>query len=679
MSVVAGSPRETQTLPLPGYQYRPEIDGIRALAVVCVIVNHFDKGLLPGGYLGVDIFFVISGYVITSSLLQKKSLGFAGFIGGFYLRRIRRLLPALAFFIVVMSVVLCLFNPEPKALLDMGLNGLIGTANISLYQSSTDYFAQSTQFNPFTHTWSLGVEEQFYLVFPFLIWFTGCASQLKSGARNLVVLLFAFGAASMAGFVWLYPIDQSAAYYLMPFRFWELAAGCALCVGFQKKVRIEQALERVPPCLVLITMVVVMCLPMVWAVPATIAVVMLSAVLIACLKPGTGAYALLTSRPIVYIGLISYSLYLWHWGVLAVSRVTIGVSLWTAPLQIALMLAAAVLSYEFIEKPLRRGTVFESRMLSSVAWFAAFVVAVLFPVVLKNQGRNQLFLGARANLKAVGTPSLTSAYKIAGAPGQWLGEDCVLSSDAEVGAAFDLEKCTLGDFARSRRRILVIGNSYSASFVEAFDDLVRRNGFSVTLTSSWGASPVREIPNLTPWSKADRYYWDVVLPGLFKQLKRGDIVFAVNDLSDFGPKAATDQSRVALVRLEMGLARLSRDLGQRGVRLFVMHALPFAREAQCSPDMAIRQWYEPWGNSLKCQIPDKADSRLRLDGLNQVLRRLESQGAIKVVDVFDVFCPRDACDYFGQDGSVLYRDEWSHPSVEGARLSADLIRSAMQQ
>ena len=251
-------------------RYRPEIDGMRAFAVVSVIVNHFNQDILPGGYLGVDIFFVISGFVITSSLYLRPSKNFKDFISGFYERRLKRLVPALSVFVLISSITICLFDSEPNFSLKTGLTSLFGISNLYLLQTSTDYFAESTELNVFTHTWSLGVEEQFYILFPFLIWFSGFGRQTKNGARNLFLIVGALTITSLISFIYLYPINESAAYFIMPARFWEIAAGCLIFIAFQKRPPFEEFLEKVPPPLVLILIIGVMYLPMSLATTSTV-------------------------------------------------------------------------------------------------------------------------------------------------------------------------------------------------------------------------------------------------------------------------------------------------------------------------------------------------------------------------------------------------------------------------
>jgi peptidoglycan/LPS O-acetylase OafA/YrhL len=657
-------------------KYRPEIDGLRAFAVTAVIINHFSKNLLPGGYLGVDIFFVISGYVITSSLWGRESNSFADFISGFYERRIKRLVPALVVFVLVTSLLICFVNPEPSAALKTGIASLFGFSNLFLFRESTSYFAQSTQLNPFTHTWSLGVEEQFYLLFPFLIWFSGFGRQAKNGARNLFLWIGILAVPSLIGFIYLYQSNQPAAYFLMPTRFWEMAAGCLVYVGFQKRAKIEQALAHLPPLLVLAGMVGVMFLPLYFAVPATITIVLLSAILLACLKNGTAAYAAFTNGRVVSVGLISYSLYLWHWGVLSISQWSIGIHWWSAPFQLAAMLILALGSFHFIERPIRNWRFSSSRGVTISAGIGTIALSAGMPFLLAKQSVNNLFLGNTADLEQSGVSSLITSYQIKGSAGKWAGNACVLSDNNEVGVGIDFRECTLGDFDSARRRVLVIGNSFSSAFAQAFDEIVRDDHYAVMITSSWGASPVREIPNTTPWNKANDYYWDTLLPQIFDKMRKGDVVFAINDLAGFSPGERTSKDEEVLALFERGMVSLSRTLSAKGISLVYLHGLPFAREANCTPDAAIPQWYAPFG-SPRCSITGKSESLKRRYKLNKVLSGLQANNTISVVDLFDVFCPKETCTYYGKNNAVMYRDEFSHPSVEAVRLSAPLIKSVL--
>ncbi|MCP4074381.1 MAG: acyltransferase [Hyphomicrobiales bacterium] len=378
--------------------YRSEIDGLRALAVVAVIVNHFEGTILPSGYLGVDIFFVISGFVITSSLADRRDNNLGQFLSLFYSRRIKRLVPALIFFIVPTGVLICLFDPSPGVSLKTGLTSLFGLSNVYLLRIAVDYFAASTDLNVFAHTWSLGIEEQFYFLFPFLLWFSGFGQHAPNGARNLLWVMVSLTCFSLVGFVCLYQINQPAAYFLMPNRLWELGAGCLLFVSLKHSPSVIRISEHIPSVLVTTGLIGVLFIPQSFPVLATIAAVCLTMVLIACLRSGTTTYAFFTHEKVVFVGRISYSLYLWHWGVLALSRWTIGIHWWSVPLLVALMFILAVISYRYVETPMRRSTWSLNNALTLGYGFVALVGASAILFVLYHPLNGRIYLGHFLNI-----------------------------------------------------------------------------------------------------------------------------------------------------------------------------------------------------------------------------------------------------------------------------------------
>lgn len=656
--------------------YRPDIDGLRALAVIAVICNHFDKNSLPSGYLGVDIFFVISGFVITTSLAGRSGNNFWDFVAAFYVRRIKRLVPALVLFVVITGILICLFDPSPGVSLKTGIASLIGVSNLYLLHQATDYFAASTELNVFTHTWSLGVEEQFYVLFPVLVWLSGFGRHAANGTKNLLLIVGVLSAASLTGFSLLYLTNQPAAYFLMPTRIWELGAGCLVFLASRSPNWVYRLLSRTPPTLVTAALLVALFIPFQFAIPATVTVVFLTSALIVCVRKRTIAFALFTHRSVVYVGRISYSLYLWHWGVLALSRWTVGIQWWTVPLQIALMVLLAAVSYRHVETRFRLANWSAQRWQSILCGTLASTCAAGLLFGLTRMPSSYLYMGHPPNLVAVGVESLIKPYILESTESYWGGKSCILSSNSDVGKVIPIDTCTLGNFSTARRRILVLGNSFSAAFTQSFDSLVTQHEYAVTITSSWGASPVAQIPNKSAWAKANKYYWESVVPTLISNLRPGDSVFLINDLAEFSPKERFPNDHQRLQQLQMGLEIMSSNLTKRGIRLVVLHGIPFAREANCQPAAAVKQWFSPFGNH--CRLPTKTASLLRRDSLDKMLALLEKNGLVRIVDLFnDVFCPNEECTYHAANGQVLYRDEYSHPSVEAARLSASEIRKVL--
>ena len=606
---------------------------------------------------------MISGYVITSSLLGRASKDFKDFISGFYERRVKRLVPALSVFVLITSIAICLFNPSPGVSLWNGITSLFGLSNLYLLKQSTDYFAQSTELNVFTHTWSLGVEEQFYILFPFLIWFSGFGRQTKNGARNLFLAVGALTIASLIGFFYLYPTNQPPAYFLMPSRFWEMAAGCLIFIGFQKSASIEQFLEKVPPLLVIALIVGVMYLPMSIAPASTIAVVVLSSVLIACLKKQTAAFKVFTHPKVVYIGLISYSLYLWHWGVLSISRWTIGIHWWSAPFQVALMLGLAIASCRWIETPFRKGNWFGKR------WKTLVVGGGVLAMV-------------SGSLVALGKPLKGNLYLGDSSGTDYSKYDRLPTSKCPSAEKFKLERitnCTLK--SSNGKNVLVVGDSQTGHLAPLLDMLNHMDGFGIFYYQSGGTAfpSLIEIRNTNKKSPIDfrRQYQKSLdyFDYYFSLLKKGDAIILCSryelrwgerpipnqqkDLKftfydSYYNKLTSEESFVQWTQLFDDFAKKS---AAKGVKLIVFNSIP---SFQNFIPHARSEWFNYLGRrQLVMSRKHLIDhSRLVDEAFNFLA---DSHQNVEVYDIFSELCPgwQRLCT------PDRYRDQW-HLSISGS-------------
>lgn len=627
--------------------YRQEIDGLRAFAVIAVIVNHFNKTLLPGGYLGVDIFFVVSGYVITSSLSGRPRENLIDFIGGFYERRVRRLVPALAVFVVVTSIAICLFNPDPDFHLAVGKRALFGISNIALYGQSTDYFAQSTELNPFTHTWSLGVEEQFYVVFPFLVWFSGFGGRARKGGLVLALVIGLLAIASFAGFLFLYSFRQPAAYFLMPPRFWEIASGCLVFIAMQGRVPADSCLGKVrflwkvPPLLVVVLLIGVMFLPLSLASLATVAVVVLTSLLVACLDSSSLVYRLFTDCRIVSIGLISYSLYLWHWGVLSISRWTIGIHWWTVPFQVALMLGLAAASYRWVETPLRRRTWFGRRWQTLLVGAGILASSAAGVQVLARPMRGTLYTG-RYQYEAL----ITGSRGYESAADAYNEKNCHRANDRFVLSQL-LSRCLLNG-AATAKMIYFLGNSHADHLRETHYLLNRRDGVGVaSMTISSCTFPQRVFKGCEKGSQKQIEAW------MLQRLSKGDVVVISNrhiansqrlDQRFLDYPWMKDRSTIA------GINALNQEVQARGGRMVLLMPLP---EYEVSIEECKPVWFRPFRTRL-CSKSVRAARAERSRVYSLVSAYLDR--SVLVYDPLAALCIQGECAMTDARAKPLYID-----------------------
>ena len=323
--------------------------------MVSVVVYHAAESLLPGGFVGVDIFFVISGYLISQLLIRDLRQGTFS-IARFYVRRSKRILPALtASALATVLLGLALLTPDELAKLGRGVAATFGfVSNITLWQD-IDYFAPAADRNPLLHTWSLAVEEQFYLLWPMalaLLWRLGHAQRLVQA-----ILLFAFILSCAVVLV-----DASAAFFLLPARAWELLAGAAIALAPPRASELGRSSNTI----------------LAWGGVSLIALALMALdrhslfpgwnALLPCLGTmcliiaGGGRSNALSERALangalVFVGSISYSLYLWHWPVLSIARITQHghvTGLQTGAAVVAAVLLA-IASWRFVERPFRTG------------------------------------------------------------------------------------------------------------------------------------------------------------------------------------------------------------------------------------------------------------------------------------------------------------------------------------
>lgn len=334
-------------------KYRADIDGIRCLAILPVVIFHAFPHLIPGGFIGVDIFFVISGYLISSIIYQESHQGTFSY-SNFYYRRIKRIFPALLtvlLFCIVMSYIYMLPS-ELKTISRHIMAGIFFSQNINLFFES-GYFDASTELKPLMHLWSLGVEEQFYIIFPIIVLFL---------AKERCTLFIAILCIMLLSFIYCLKLTFSninAAYYLPFTRMWELMVGCIIAFPeFKKRIKISKIFADFLSILgifgILLSCFIIDSTSFFPGYVSLLPVIA-TAMLIVSGENAIINKNILSNKLIVFIGLISYPLYLWHWPIISYMKI-IGIfdSRYVKIIAVALGLIAASLTYLFIEKPIKK-------------------------------------------------------------------------------------------------------------------------------------------------------------------------------------------------------------------------------------------------------------------------------------------------------------------------------------
>ena len=345
------------TIQTAKHQYRPEVDGLRAFAIIPVVIYHAFPNIMPGGFIGVDIFFVISGYLITQILIEQNEKGTFTY-AGFYERRVRRIFPALVMVLITVLVAgwIVLFPIENINLIVHSIAGSLFVSNLLLY-GQVGYFAQASYALPLLHLWSLGIEEQFYIVWPVVI------TRLKKHRNGLLWTFLVLCIASFVTTQYLHTTDSEAAFYWPISRFWELGIGGIAAwilstyhipyaqTSVQKITRELSWAGFILLCIGFTTISDATMFPGYSALIPTVGAFML----IVAGGQTWVSRVLLTNKFVVFIGLISYPLYLWHWPILSFGMIYLEEAFTTYLRFAAIMLSVvlAFLTYWVVERRVR--------------------------------------------------------------------------------------------------------------------------------------------------------------------------------------------------------------------------------------------------------------------------------------------------------------------------------------
>ena len=634
-----------------------ELDGLRGLAVLLVLINHFNKNWLPGGFLGVDIFFVLSGYVVTLSVFRRKLLNKGNTILEFYKRRFLRILPALIVCILVTTLFSVLFIPKAwlsQSIETTGIWSIIGGSNIAQIVTNDGYFAPSSEFNPYTHTWSLGIEEQFYLLIPILL--------IALRPRKIAFVVGLLTIASFIIAVMTTSSNPNFSFYSLITRFWELGVGVLLAtfvansIYTHKFLSISRYLGQYRSSIFLLLGLVCIAASSIlqnytvltpWPgslLPvAGTSLVILSTVIKNSHSRVSSVVSSLLSNPVfLWFGFISYALYLWHWPVIVLMKWTIGLnSLFSISLGFALSLFLACLSTYLIEKP-----------------FHAFVKSSGLKVVfcgLISIGLSTYFiceLFARRNRIALSTVSINHR--------DWYAETPLSFGD-------DPNKLT----------IFVVGNSHALAYGPLLEQVHHMNGWN-TRIFPLGHCAVGSIMRPASQSIDCISQVDSVLSTIYSEARPNDIVWFASlrmwryiaqgsnkpdDISSFiGSKLYEENLSKGKKEIQLLISKLL----QRDLRILVDRPKPVFK----SHPFRCNDWFNRSNTLCSAGLAIEKTEFLRNSlGVNLAIDQLKSDFPSLIVwDPSRILCDADQC--AAMDGSKPLFFDADHLSRYGNLMLA---------
>lgn len=701
--------------------YRPDIEGLRAVAVIIVMLNHAGLPFLDGGFIGVDVFFVISGFLITTLLVKQLARRGRLRLRRFYARRARRLLPAATVVLLAVALLALLLLPRTRwasTAQDIFFSAIYGM-NWLLAAQSVDYFQENSAPSPLQHFWSLAVEEQFYIFWPVLLVGVSALVIRRLGRSRLSIgLLVAFALVGVPSLAWsaYYTIaNPGRAYFATTTRLWELALGGGIAILALSDKRFRRSIAVIVGWAGLLAIIVGSVLVSTVNFPGLTALVPTlgaAAVIVAGLSAGPeGPIRLLGTRPMQFIGSLSYSLYLVHWPILVFTATVFGP---LNPVQgVAVMAAAIVPAYlltRYVENPIRFSKGF-FRSSAHTLRVAAVVTAVSLTV-------SALMAIADGPAKAPFVP--TQITKLAPQAGNRSGVPLVV--DGVVGAGIlgdeprddvngtpvdtvpsitprpdvaatdvvscgvsiegsDLKSCTFGN-PSSTTEVVVVGDSKAGQWLAGLDEVGKQRNWKI-IAYTKGACPFADVMvarEFQPYGACREWYLALQAQIL---RDRPELVIASHGAYDTGRPtggadavngAATDggwgvqqDGRVliaaeAVTGMADGMTRTYRSLSEAGIRIAVLRDTP-------APGIDIPTCVIEHPTALTACAGSRFDMLSGTSGTGvgaDQVRAADNNGGVRLVDLNDAICPTERC--AAVIGNVLvYRD--------GVHLSGTYVRT----
>jgi peptidoglycan/LPS O-acetylase OafA/YrhL len=655
IAFTTSNPSEKAEVRVSLVHYRRDIDGLRALAVLAVVLYHFDIGPFHGGFVGVDVFFVISGYLITNIIQGEiDSTGFS--FAKFYERRVRRLFPALfAMLLVVLVVGTMLLLPSD--LIKLGNNTLATLLFVSnaWYWRHSGYFDSSSDLNPLLHTWSLAVEEQFYIGLPILLLLVAklARSHLKWVLLGLTLLSFLCCIVAQ-------PLQAKATFFLSPFRAWELLIGGWLAVGGCASVRQGLTREIAASAALLILIGSFLWVPEGISFPGWVAVfpVFATASLLHLGNDsGTRIHRLLGRKPLVGIGLISYSWYLWHFPILVLAHYQNAMQPLPVMVRVGLLvlsMAVSIASFHWVETPFRRRKrAHPAKPVPSVLMVglaASCGLALLAFGVKQDRGWRSRVPGEVAALDDARNPIIPF-------------QRC-----DKKGPDLANANCIIGQ-QDSPRLALIWGDSHAMAWAPGLDVLLKQEGLKGVLAVYSTCAPLLGLHSsktLSCFSKNNEVlswlqHHPVERIYLIANWPSWTIPRQGYDLQD-------DEGRTGNYRLfAPALKRTISESGPFAGRVILLGSEPGAPD-QVPLRLAMHRW--------KGLPMPKSITRSEVHEFTRwfwtAADPMAGTPRLQLVDPTSWFCDAHNCSFMGKDGTLLYRDS-HHLSVAGARFVASRL------